>query len=144
MRLRVENRGFSPVIADRRRATFIAMSIPSYESQREAAAAINARRELGLEYEEQIAAGLAERVEYAVWQQRQNDDGRTKIELAKIEDAKLERGQRLALTIVSLGVGIPITAIAGRESGLAGIWIVWVGIVVVNLIFSLGRRRTRH
>ena len=120
------------------------MSIPSYESQREAAAAINARRELGLEYEEQIAAGLAERVEYAVWQQRQADDGRTKIELAKIEDAKLERGQRLALTIVSLGVGIPITAIAGQETGLPGVWVSWAGIAAVNAIFNLGRSRHRR
>jgi hypothetical protein len=120
------------------------MSIPSYESQREAAAAINARRELGLEYEEQIAAGLAERVEHAVWQQRLGDDGRTKVELARIEDAKLERGQRLALTIVSLGVGIPITAIAGEQTGLPGVWIAWAGIAAVNAIFSLGRRRSRH
>lgn len=120
------------------------MSIPSYESQREAAAAINARRELGLEYEEQIAAGLAERVEYAVWQQRQADDGRTRIELARLEDAKLERGQRLALTIVSLGVGIPITAIAADHVGLMGVGVSWAGIAAVNAIFSLGRRRTRH
>ena len=121
------------------------MSVPSYESQREAAAAIKARRELGLEYEEQIAAGLAERVEYAIWQQRQNDDGRTKIELAKIEDAKLERGQRLALSIVSLGTGIPITAIAASDvhPGLLGVAVAWAGIVIVNVVFSAGRNR-RH
>jgi hypothetical protein len=120
------------------------MSVPSYESQREAAAAIKARRELGLEYEEQIAAGLAERVEHAVWQQRQADDGRTRIELAKLEDAKLERGQRLALTIVSLGVGIPITAIAAHDAGLMGVGFSWAGIAVVNAIFNFGRNRHRR
>lgn len=119
------------------------MSLPSYESQREAAAAINARRELGLEYEEQIAAGLAERVEQAIWQQHRDDDARTKIELAKIHDAKLERGQRLALTIVSLGVGIPITAIAADQVGLTGVGVSWAGIAAVNAIFALGRNRHR-
>lgn len=122
------------------------MSIPSYESQREAAAAINARRELGLEYEEQIAAGLAERVEYAIWQQHQHDDARTKIELAKIDDAKLERGQRLALSIVSLGTGIPITAIAATQvhPGMLGVAVAWAGIAVVNVVFAAGRSRNRH
>ena len=43
----------------------MAMSVPSYEARREAAAAMGARRELGPEYEAQIAAGLAERVELA-------------------------------------------------------------------------------
>lgn len=120
------------------------MSIPSYESQRESAAAISARRELGLEYEEQIAAGLAQRVEQVVTQQHQDDDARTKIELAKLADAKLERGQRLALTIVSLGVGIPITGIAADQVGLMGIAVSWGGIVAVNAVFALGRRRNRR
>ncbi|MBO0812864.1 MAG: hypothetical protein J2P23_12575 [Microlunatus sp.] len=120
------------------------MSVPSYESQREAAASIHARRELGLEYEEQIAAGLAERVEQAIWQQRQDADHQTRLELAKLRDQRLERGQRLALTIVSLGVGIPITAIAGHDAGLLGVGVSWAGIVGVNAIFSLGRRIRRH
>jgi hypothetical protein len=120
------------------------MSVPSYESQREAAAAINARRELGLEYEEQIAAGLAERVEQAVWQQRQGADQQTRIELAKLKDQRLERGQRLALTIVSLGVGIPITAISAHEVGLMGVGVSWAGIAAVNWIFSVGRRGRHH
>lgn len=122
------------------------MSVPSYESQREAAAAIHARRELGLEYEEQIAAGLAERIEQAVWAQRQEGDHRTRLELAKLQDERLERGQRLALAIVSLGTGIPITAIAASQvdPGLLGVGTVWVGIAAVNAIFALGRSRRRR
>lgn len=124
----------------------IAMSVPSYESQREAAAAIHARRELGLEYEEQIAAGLAERVEQAVWQQHQVGEHQARVELAKLKDERLERGQRLALAIVSLGTGIPITAIAGSEvhPGLMGVGIAWAGIAAVNAIFAMGRRGRRR
>lgn len=120
------------------------MSVPSYESQREAAAAIHARRELGLEYEEQIAAGLAERVEQAVWQRNQEVDQRTRLELARIREDRTERGQRLALAIVSLGTGIPITAIAGHDAGLVGVGASWLGIVAVNAIFALGRRGHRR
>lgn len=122
------------------------MSVPSYEPQREAAAAIHARRELGLEYEEQIAAGLAERVEQAVWQRHQEADQRTRLELARIREERTERGQRLALAIVSLGTGIPITAIAGSEvhPGLLGVGVAWAGIAAVNAIFTLGRRGNRR
>lgn len=47
-------------------------------------------------------------------------------------------GARLALAIVSLGAGIPITAMAVSMEGLPGLLVVWVGIVLVNLIFGLG------
>jgi len=56
------------------------------------------------------------------------------------------RGQRqMALGIVSLGTGIPITAIAGSlaEPGLAGIIAAWAGIVGVNLAHALQGRRDR-
>ena len=54
----------------------------------------------------------------------------------------MRRGPQFALAIVSLGTGIPITAIAGGTGGIAGIVAVWAGIVGVNLAHALtGRRR---
>ena len=50
-----------------------------------------------------------------------------------------ESGERLALAIVSLGAGIPITAIAADAAQALGIAIAWAGIAAVN--FSFGRRR---
>jgi hypothetical protein len=122
----------------------MAMSVPSYESRREAEAALAARRELGLDYEEQIAAGLAERVEQAVWHRQAEYSQRTKIELEHIKDDRKARGQRFALSIVSLGTGIPMTAIAASETGLLGVAVTWGGIVGVNAVFALSsliRRR---
>jgi hypothetical protein len=49
------------------------------------------------------------------------------------------RAERLALSIVSLGTGIPITAIAAEQGGVVGMLVVWAGIVGVN--FSFSRRR---
>jgi len=40
------------------------------------------------------------------------------------------------VAIVSLGTGIPITAIAGALGGLPGILIVWIGIVALNVAYS--------
>jgi hypothetical protein len=121
------------------------MSVPSFESQREAAASINARRELGLEYEEQIAAGLAERVEQAVWQRHQEVSQETQLELARMREDRREQTQRFTLAIISLGTGIPITAISATQvdPGLIGVACSWMGISAVNLIFAIKRRRRR-
>ena len=44
------------------------------------------------------------------------------------------------LAIVSFALGIPLTAIASATSGLAGLLVVWTGIVLVNFFYA----RSRH
>jgi hypothetical protein len=44
------------------------------------------------------------------------------------------------LAIVSLGIGVPLTAIASSMNGLAGLIIAWVGIVLVNVVYGWTRR----
>jgi hypothetical protein len=46
----------------------------------------------------------------------------------------LERVENI-LALVSLGAGIPISAIAASLTGLVGLAIVWAGIVGVNVAF---------
>lgn len=60
-----------------------------------------------------------------------------------LEMEKQASNQSFVLGIVSLGTGIPITAIAATnvEPGLLGVAIAWAGIVGVNLAHRLGRRR---
>ena len=106
-----------------------------------------ARRDLGIEYEEQIAAGLAERVEQTMAYREAEMRHRTQLELAEMKDDRKSRGQQLALSIVSLGAGIPITAIAALniDPGLLGVATAWGGIVGVNVVFALsGRGASRH
>jgi hypothetical protein len=120
------------------------MSTPDEETRRDVQAALAARRELGLEYEEAIAAGLLDRVNQLALM-RAGDlrrEAERSTEIAKAE--KESRTQRFVLGIVSLGAGIPITAIAGNvvDPGIVGVLISWVGIVGVNVAASFrgGRR----
>lgn len=113
------------------------------ETQRETEAALAARRELGPEYHDAIAAGLADRVEQLValrTAELRHQSG------AAQEQRSLERTaqhQRFVLGIISVGAGIPITAIAGStvEPGLLGIAVAWMGIVGVNVANALANRR---
>ncbi|MDN5725520.1 MAG: hypothetical protein L0G99_06245 [Propionibacteriales bacterium] len=75
-------------------------------------------------------------------------------------DARLERhradeqgeldetagAHQFVLGIVSLGTGIPISAIAATnvEPGLLGLAVAWAGIVGVNVAHHLSRRRRRR
>jgi hypothetical protein len=106
-------------------------------------AAWEARKELGPEYDEHIANGLAERVEelvaYRTAELRQTGS-------ATEHDRAMERSaqtQSFVLGIISLGVGVPITAISALnvEPGLLGVAVAWAGIVGVNVAHRLGRRR---
>lgn len=53
--------------------------------------------------------------------------------------------QSFVLGIISLGVGVPITAISATnvEPGLLGVAVAWAGIVGVNVAHRLGSRRHR-
>lgn len=117
------------------------MSTPDDETRRDVEAALAARRELGLEYEEAIAAGLLDRVNQLALMRagdlrREADRSH---EIAKAE--KDSRQQRFVLGIISLGVGVPITAISGSvvDPGLLGVIVSWAGIVGVNVAAALRR-----
>lgn len=44
------------------------------------------------------------------------------------------------LAIVSMALGIPLTAISSSTGGLLGLLIVWIGIVAVNVAYGWSRR----
>jgi hypothetical protein len=97
---------------------------------------VGARRELGDDMEPEVVDAFLQRVERAI-------DTRVDTRLA---DAKSKRGPMpsddgpaLALAIVSLGTGIPITAIAAEQGGVVGIIVAWLGIVGVNVAHGLRR-----
>ena len=94
---------------------------------------VGARRELGEEMEPAVVDAFLDRVEAAIEAQaaerRPKQRGRVP-----------ESGERLALAIVSLGTGVPITAIAAESGGVLGIVAAWLGIAGVNFAYSRGRR----
>lgn len=114
------------------------------ELRREAEAAVEARRDLGPDYDDAIAAGLADKVEqlvaYRTAELRAQNAARGMESSAEMS----LRRQRFVLGIVSLGAGIPITAIAGGvvHPSLLGVAVSWAGIVGVNVAAAWnGRRR---
>ena len=109
-----------------------AMSTPGPELSRdELGATLAARQELGQDYEPALVDSLAERVEQVV-------EARLEAQLAQQRPvsrppAALSPRERIALGLGSMVLAIPCTAIAGDVGGLAGVIVVWVGVVAVNL-----------
>jgi hypothetical protein len=97
----------------------------------EVTAAVEARRELGHELEPQVIDGFLERVGQAI-------DERVDQRLKKRGGDGDER--TIGLAVVSLLFGIPLTGIGAGTTGLAGLVVVWIGIVLVNFAYALRRR----
>ena len=106
------------------------MSEARDEIGRELEATFEARRELGREHEAALVEAFLDRVEKRLAERQPAATP------AEREDA---RGQAFVLALVSLGCGIPISAIAAGSEGLPGLAVAWAGIVLVNYV--VGRRR---
>ncbi len=119
------------------------MANPDDETRRDVEAALAARRELGLEYEEAIAAGLLDRVNQLALMRASDLRRDADTATAAVKAEKESRHQRFVLGIVSVGAGIPITAISGAlvDPGLIGVLISWAGIIGVNVAAALNGRR---
>jgi hypothetical protein len=102
---------------------------PSEELRRDSEAALAARMELGSEYTEYVAAGLAERVEDLA--EARAAELRQEAEQANraLAAEQTGRGRQFALAIVSMVMGIPITAISASEvdPSIIGVAISWAG-----------------
>lgn len=107
-------------------------SVPEGRITREdVASAVGARHELGEDLEPAVVDAFLEKVDAAIEQRVKADRGHRIV--------KDDSGQRLALAIVSLGTGVPITAIAAEQGGVVGILVAWAGIVGVNVANALKR-----
>jgi hypothetical protein len=111
--------------------------VPDEIERSEVEAALAARHELGPEYDAAFVEAFAERIEQVVAQRSS---------AVAVHQAHADEGgsRQFVLGIVSLGTGIPITAIAGGITGLPGIITAWAGIVGVNVAHSLSNRSRRR
>ena len=94
------------------------------------AASLAARRELGPDYDAAFVDAVAERIQQATATRRK----------MSVETEKGERAVTVTIACVSLGVSIPVTAIAAVQAGLAGLVVVWLAIAVINVAFALRPR----
>ncbi len=81
----------------------------------EAQAALEARRELGAGYEEELAERFAQRIE------------------AKLKErSPARRPDTTGIAIVSMVVAIPMLAVAGNFAGVGGVFLVCAALVLIN------------
>ena len=90
------------------------------QTRDELEAAIEARREVGAELEPHVIDGFVERIEKRI-------DERAR-------QLQPRRGPSLVFPLASLVLAIPLLGVAGGTAGLAGIVVVCLAIVLVNLI----------
>lgn len=116
------------------------------ETRGDVRAAWEARLELGSTYEDSIASGLADRVEQLAAYRTAELRTQTEAARAQAEEDRGGRTQRFVLGLVSLGAGIPITAISATnvDPGLLGVAVSWAGIVGVNAVHALAGRSRRR
>ncbi|WP_152775312.1 hypothetical protein [Streptomyces spongiae] len=109
------------------------------ELNKELAATLHAREELGEEYESALVDSFLEKVE-----QRLDGavDRRVRRQLAEHQmvvargtrtpESTDTWGERFGFGIVSLVLAIPLSAISGGIAGLPGLLVAWAGIAAVN------------
>jgi hypothetical protein len=102
----------------------------------EIAATIEARRELGPQYERALVERLAHEVDMVISAQAER-------RVAYLKQERRGSKEALALAIVSLGTGIPITAIAASLAEGPGMVVAWLGIVGVNAAHAWANRRRK-
>jgi hypothetical protein len=95
-------------------------------SRGDLAASLAARRELGPDYDAAFVDAVAERIERATAVRRP----------ISAETEKGERAVAVTIACVSLGVSIPVSAIAAVQAGLAGLVVVWLAIAVINVAYA--------
>ena len=106
--------------------------------RRDYEALLATRGELGPDYEKALVDSFADRMEKEIQRRVAATSGGRSIQQRAAEAA----GKRqLALGIVSLGVGIPITAISAAIAELPGLGVAWAGIAAVNIAHAMQSRR---
>lgn len=110
-------------------------------SRDELRAVIDARRELGEEYEPALVESFLDRLEDGIAARvRAEVDARVPERPGK---GRPEVDPSIPIALGSLGIGIPLTAIAAGTAGFAGLSLAWLGIVTINVAHAISRRRRR-
>ena len=99
-------------------------------------AAIAAQAELGREYEPALVESFVERLETTI-------AARVAAEVERKAPQGQDWNAPFVLGVVSLGTGIPISAISASIADLPGLMVAWAGIVGVNVAHALSRRSRR-
>ncbi|MBG0832067.1 hypothetical protein HS041_30650 [Planomonospora sp. ID67723] len=131
------------------------------EMRQDMRATIDARRDLGPEYEAALVESFVERLDATI-------AARVRAEVHATGAApypgqpypgqpypgqpypgqpykkqKKSGNPSIPIALGSLGIGIPLTGIAAGEAGFAGLLLAWGGIVTINIAHAIGNWRHR-
>ena len=108
---------------------------------------MSVRRELGPDYEPALIEGFLERVDSRI---AARVDAQLNDRLSGLPDPVARGGQEAAqdnqdhafvLSLASMGMGIPISAISAGQAGAIGLLVTWCGIAAVNGAYAWGRAK---
>src|SRR5437867_2792785 len=99
--------------------------------RRDAEAALAAREELGKHLEPQLVDSFVDRIDQEIDRRAQEVAARQRPARRQGHNAPM-----IPLALGSLGIAIPLLGIAGGTAGLAGIIVVCIAIVLVNLFWA--------
>jgi hypothetical protein len=110
-------------------------------------ATLAARRDLGPDYEDALVESFLDKLDTEITARVRNEVANSaRYGGPGLRAAKEDRDRSVGVALGSLGIGVPLTAIAGgltSHAGGAGILVAWAGIVAVNIAYAIGRRRRR-
>ncbi|MEV4112608.1 hypothetical protein [Nonomuraea sp. NPDC049695] len=93
-------------------------------------ATLEARRDLGPEYETALVESFVERLDATI-------SARVRAELdyhgATPRKKSTPGRAMIPIALGSMGIGIPLTAVAAGYAGLTGLTITWIAIVIINV-----------
>ncbi|MFF1408296.1 hypothetical protein ACFVX6_00640 [Streptomyces sp. NPDC058289] len=117
----------------------------SQELKKELSATLDARRELGAEYEAALVDSFVEKVDTQVRrrlaEERLSAARGTHPSAADSPDGNF--GERFGFAIITLVLAIPLSAIGAAQAHLSGLVVAWLGILGVNYVHAAKFRR-RH
>ncbi|MER5492058.1 hypothetical protein [Streptomyces sp. NPDC002490] len=113
--------------------------------KKELDATLQARKDLGEEYESAFVDSFLEKIEQRVDTavdrrvRRQLAEHQMVVARGSSPDRSAERwGERFGFAMISMILAIPLSAIGGTQGGKFGLFVTWLGIVGVNAVHSAG------
>jgi hypothetical protein len=113
----------------------------NYLPRDELRATIEARRDIGPEYESALVESFIDKVDAAIAARVHSEVTARMGPAAPAPRPGRNNHEALWTALGSMALGIPLTAIGATTAGTAGLFLSWLGIVLVNVAAALSRRR---
>ncbi|MFB7467661.1 hypothetical protein ACFCZ1_29910 [Streptomyces sp. NPDC056224] len=118
------------------------MDAHARELKKELDATLDARRELGPEYEAALVDSFVEKVDTQLRRRLAEDRlSAARGPAGPSAPAEGNFGERFGFAVVTLVLAIPLSAIAAAQAHLSGLVVAWAGILGVNFVHAHKRLR---